>query len=127
MITQVNHLKKGDKVSYAYEFTAPKDMTIGVLPIGYSEGAWTISRGARQKVGAVKIGKQYASIVGRVNMNHLMISLEDIDAKVGDEVVVYSNNPNDKNAIDNIAAERNLFNYTLLTSLSPDIRRILVE
>ncbi len=126
-ITQVNHLKKGDKVSYAYQFTAPKDMTIAVLPIGYYEGAWTIARGAGLETGVVKAGGKLTPIVGRVCMNHTMISLEGIDAKVGDEVVVYSNDPQDSNAIDNIAATHDIFNYTLLTGLSHDVRRVLVQ
>jgi alanine racemase len=56
-----------------------------------------------------------------------MISLDRIKAKPGDEVVVYSNNPADRNAIDNIAHEHNLFNYNLLTALSQDVRRVLVD
>ncbi len=126
-ITRINHLKKGDKVSYAYEFTASKDMDIAVLPIGYYEGAWTVARGARLKTGVVKIGQKFTPIVGRVCMNHTMISLDGINAKVGDEVVIYSNDPKDPNAIDTIAAEHGLFNYTLLTSLSIDVRRVLVQ
>jgi hypothetical protein len=41
--------------------------------------------------------------------------------------VVYSSNPNDKNSIDSIAKLHNLFNYNLLTSLSADLRRLLVD
>ena len=114
---------KGDKVSYNYTFTAPKDMKIGVLPLGYFEG---VNRVLSNK-GVIKIGDKFTPIVGRVCMNHTMISLEGLEAKVGDEVVVYSNNPKDKNAIDNIEAEHSLFDYSLLTSLSHDIRRLLVS
>ena len=126
-ITKVIQLKKGDRVSYNYTFTAPKDMTIGVLPIGYYEGAWAAARGAGLETGTVKIGGKFTPIVGRVCMNHSMISLEGINAKVGDEVVIYSDNPANANAIDNIAAEHGLFNYNLLTSLSSDVRRVLVD
>ena len=122
-ITKVIELKKGDKVSYNYTFTAPKDMKIGVLPLGYFEG---VNRVLSNK-GVIKIGDKFTPIVGRVCMNHTMISLEGLEAKVGDEVVVYSNNPKDKNAIDNIEAEHSLFDYSLLTSLSHDIRRLLVS
>jgi alanine racemase len=122
-ITKVTQLQKGDKVSYNYTFTAPKAMTIGVLPLGYYEG---LNR-ALSNAGSVKIGSKFVPIVGRVCMNHAMISLEDTKAKVGDEVVVYSNNPADQNSIDSIASEHGLFNYNLLTALSPDIRRVLVE
>lgn len=126
-ITKITHLKKGDKVSYNYTFTAPKDMTVGVLPLGYFEGLWSIARGAGKPTGVVKIGNKFTPIVGRVCMNHTIFSLDGIDAKVGDEVIVYSNDPADKNSIDQIAAEHNLFNYTLLTSLSHDVRRVLTN
>lgn len=122
-ITKVTELQKGDKVSYNYTFTAPRRMRIGVLPVGYYEG---VNR-ALSNAGVVKIGGKFTPIVGRVCMNHTMVSLEGTDAKVGDSVVVYSNVPSDKNAIDQIAAAHNLFNYNLLTALSPDVRRVLVD
>jgi alanine racemase len=122
-ITKVIDLKKGDRVSYNYTFTAPKDMTIGILPAGYYEG---INR-ALSNVGEVKIGGHFVPIIGRVCMNHTMISLEGVKANVGDEVVIYSNDPKDRNSIDAIAVKYGLFNYNVLTALSPDVRRILVK
>jgi alanine racemase len=122
-ITKVTGLEQGDRVSYNYTFTAPKKMKIGVLPLGYYEG---LSR-ALSNVGVVKVGKSYAPIVGRVCMNHTMVNLDGIDASVGDRVVVYSDKPSDINAIDQIAYAHGLFNYNLLTALSSDVRRTLVD
>jgi len=121
-ITKIIQLQKGDKVSYNYTFTAPKDMRIGVLPIGYYEG---VNR-ALSNVGTVKVGKKSAPIVGRICMNHTTVSLDGIAANEGDEVVVYSNNLTDKNAIDVITCDHNLFNYVLLAALSKDVRRVLI-
>ncbi len=121
-ITKVTQLKKGAKVSYNYTYTANKDMKIGVLPLGYFEG---LDRALSNK-GFVKIGRTFAPIVGRVCMNHTMINLDGVDAKVGTKVLVYSNNPKDRNAIDSIAQEFGVFNYSALTSMSPDVRRVLV-
>jgi len=121
-ITKVIELQKGDKVSYNYTFTAPKNMKIGVLPLGYYEG---INR-ALSNIGVVSVKGKYEPIVGRICMNHTMISLQDIQAHEGDEVVVYSSNPRDTNAIDTIAHDHNLFNYNLLTALNSDVRRIIV-
>ncbi len=126
-ITKVTNLEKGDKVSYNYTYTAPKKMIIGVLPIGYYEGAWTLSRGVGKQVGMVQVGGIYAPIVGRVCMNHMMVSLDGLNAKVGNEVVIYSNIPGDNNSVDSIAQEYGLFSYAMLTSLSSDVRRILVD
>ncbi|HMI09280.1 MAG TPA: alanine racemase [Candidatus Saccharimonadales bacterium] len=122
-ITKVIELEKGDKVSYNYTFTAPYKMKIGVLPLGYYEG---IDRALSNK-GIVKTNESFAPIVGRVCMNHTMINLENADAQAGSEVVIYSNNPSDANAVDNIAKTYELFNYDLLASLSPDVRRVAVD
>src|SRR5581483_5254005 len=122
-ITKITELEKGEKVGYNYTFTASKKTRIGVLPLGYYEGVdRTLSN-----TGVVKIGDSYAPIVGRVCMNHTLIGLDGIQAAVGDRVVVYSNRRSDKNAIDNIAYEHGLFSYGLLSALSSDVRRVLVE
>lgn len=121
-ITQVIDLKKGDKVSYNYTFTAPKDMRIGVLPLGYYEG---VNRALSNK-GVIKVGGKFTPIVGRVCMNHTMVSLEGINAGEASEVIVYSSDTNDINSIDAIAHDNKLFNYNMLTALSPDVRRVLI-
>jgi len=121
-LTKVINLKKGDSVSYNYTFKAPKDMTIGIFPLGYYEGH---NRELSNK-GSVKIKDTFCPVVGRICMNHTMIDLNDSNGEVGSRVVIYSNNPKDKNSIDAIAQEFDLFNYGLLTALSHDIRKILV-
>lgn len=121
-ITEVHELRKGDKVSYNYTFTAPKKMKIAVLPLGYYEG---VNR-SLSNVGKVKIGTAFKPIVGRVCMNHTMVDITGATAKVGDEVTVYSNNVKDPNAIVNIAKNHTLFTYTLLTGISPDVRHKLM-
>lgn len=122
-ITQTNDLKAGDKVSYNYTFIAPHDMRIGVLPLGYYEGIPRVLSNA----GHVSVSGHIAPIVGRVCMNHTMISLEDTNAQVGDRVVVISDDPAAPNSVSNIASVHDLFSYTHLTSLSPDLRRVLVD
>ena len=122
-VSKIQQLEKGDKVSYNYTFTAPKAMRIGVLPLGYHEG---VNRVLSSK-GTVKVGSQLHPIVGRVCMNHTIIALEDDEIHAGDEVMVYSNHPADPNSIDNIAVQHGLFSYSLLTDLSPDVRRYLVK
>jgi len=122
-ITKTIYLDKGDQVSYNYTFTAPKAMRIGVLPLGYYEGMpRTFSN-----TGIVKLGASYAVIVGRVCMNHTMINLDGMTAKVGDEAIVFSSDGKNKNSIANAAKQHGLLTYNLLTTLSPDVRRILVD
>jgi alanine racemase len=122
-ITKIISLEKDDGVSYNYTYKAPKNMKLGVIPAGYYEG---VPR-ALSNVGHVKIGHCYAPIVGKVCMNHTMINLDGIPAKVGDVVEIFSNTTGDKTTVDTIAYDHALFNYNLLTALSYDVRRILVS
>ncbi len=120
-ITKIIELEKGDKVSYNYTFTAPKAMKMGVIPFGYYEG---LPR-ALSNAGIVKIGNHYAPIIGRICMNHTMIDVSTVNVQVGDKVVIYSRTETDKNTIDHIAHDHQLFNYNMLTALSSDVRRTL--
>lgn len=122
-ITKTISLEKGENVSYNYTFVAPKAMKIGVLPAGYYEG---VNR-ALSNVGNVTFEGHALPIVGRVCMNHTMISLENAGAKADDEIVIYSSDPSARNSIQQIAKEHGLFHYNLLTALGTEVRRVLVE
>ncbi len=122
-IAQTHDLKAGDKVSYNYTFTAPHAMRIGVLPLGYYEG---IPR-ALSNSGHVTINGQTVPIIGRICMNHTIISLENSTGQIGDKVLMLSDDPAAINSVASIAYRHDLFSYSHLTSLSPDLRRVLVD
>lgn len=121
-ITKINQLDSGDGVSYNYTFRAKKPMNVAVLPLGYYEGLdWRLGN-----KGVVKFKNNFLPIVGKVCMNHTMVDLKNMDAKVGDEVVVVSNDPEDQNSFNQIAEQHNLFVYALMTKLASDVRRVMV-
>jgi alanine racemase len=121
-IIKVIHLKKGDKVSYNGIFTAPRNMQIAVLPLGYYEGL------ARElsNTGFVTYQDKPLPIVGRVCMNHTMIDLLDKAIKVGDSVTVISKNPTQPSSVIARQAKHDMFSYDALVRLSSTIRRIVV-
>lgn len=122
-IAQVKNLKKGEKVGYDFSFIAKKDMKIAIIPIGYFEG---VDRRLSNK-GYVLIGNKYCKIIGRVSMNITIIDVSKIkNAKVGKEVIVFSNNPTAKNSIQNSAKICNTIPYELLVHLSSSTKRVLV-
>lgn len=122
-IAQTHDLKAGDQVSYNYTFTAPKAMRVGVLPLGYYEG---IPRSLSNS-GNVTINGQTVPIIGRVCMNHTIISLENTIAQIGDKVIMLSDEPAAPNSVATIAQGHDLFTYSHLTALNPDLRRVLVD
>jgi alanine racemase len=58
-------------------------------------------------------------------MNNIMISLEGQDLSVGDKLIVISNNSEDKNSVQQICKDHDLFNYSLVTCLSESTRRVI--
>lgn len=122
-LNQIKLLEKGKQVGYDFTFTAKKDMTMGILPMGYFDG---IDRRLSSK-GFVEIKDRYCPIIGRVSMNLTTIDIGSVEnPQVGDEVIVYSNKTQDKNSILNSSILANTIPYTLLVNISPSTKRILV-
>lgn len=99
-IVQIKKMKKGAKIGYDFTYTANKNMIIAILPIGYNDG---VDRRLSNK-GFVTVDNIPCPIIGRVSMNITIIDISSVkDVKIGNEVVIYSNNPNDLNSIENAA------------------------
>lgn len=120
-IFQIKNLKTGEKVGYNFTFEAPKDMKVGILPLGYSNG---LSR-SLSNIGYIKIDNKFCPIIGRVNMGMTCIDLSKTKARVGDKVLVYSDNVKDKNSISEVARLCNAIPYEILVRISDSIARIV--
>ena len=122
-IAQVKNLEKGEKVGYDFSYIAPKNMKIAIIPIGYFEG---LDRRLSNK-GYVLVKSKYCKMIGRVSMNITIIDVSKIkNAKVGQIVTVYSNDPEAKNSIQNSAKICNTIPYELLVHLASSTKRVLV-
>jgi len=122
-IAQVKHIKKGAHVSYADGFIAERDMTIGILPIGYNDG---VDRRLTNK-GKMKIGDTLCPMVGVVAMNLSVIDISNItDPHPGQEVIVYSSDEEDENSLDNAAKTCGTLPQDLLLHLPESLQRDLV-
>ncbi len=123
-ITQIKHLKKGEAVGYDATFSAQKDMTIAVLPLGYNDG---VNRNLSNK-GIVKISGIECPIVGLVSMNMITVDISKVKSpKVGDNAIIFSSNLQDKNSIENSAKLINTNPSNLLVSLHSSTRRELLQ
>ena len=70
-IAHVKYLKKGQSVGYGRTFIAPKDMIIGVIPIGYADGY----RRSFSNKGYVLSDTIKCHVVGNVCMDMTMIDI----------------------------------------------------
>lgn len=123
-LAHVKHIRKGDRVSYADAFIADKDMTIGILPVGYYDG---VDRRLSNK-GVMKVGDTFCQIIGLVAMNVCVIDISAVsNPQPGMEVVVYSSDSLDQNSLDNSAKLCGTISQDILVSLPETLPRILIE
>jgi len=90
LYTRVTHLKTiapGDSLGYGRKYIAKAPRQIATLPIGYADGFSRILSGKGYQV---KIGEDFAPIVGNICMDQCMVDVTQIDEiAVGDRVEIF--------------------------------------
>jgi alanine racemase len=81
----VKRVPAGASVSYGHTWTAPRDSTLGLVPVGYGDG---VPRHASSTAHVLAAGAQ-RPVAGRVCMDQLMVDLGDDTAEAGDPVVLF--------------------------------------
>ncbi len=117
-ISQIKEVGKGQSVGYSRSGKAEQgDMKLAVLAIGYADG---FRRSMSNGVGKVNVNGQLAPVVGNVCMDMTMVDITGIDAKEGDEVVVFGEYP----TISEVAGWMNTIPYEILTNVSERVKRV---
>lgn len=114
-------LKKGEGLSYGLTFTAPKDMLIATLPVGYGDG---YKRCLSNKA-EVLIGAKRCKQVGTICMDQMMCDVSDVpNVKIGDEVVLIGSQQGSTITADEMAKWADTISYEILLSISDRVPRI---
>lgn len=116
-ISQVKTLPPGATIGYSRKGKLPKGGKIATLAIGYADG---YDRRFSQGKGYVLINGKKASVIGNVCMDMTMVDVSDIDAKAGDEAVIYGEQISLKELADQIGT----IPYELLTNISTRVKRV---
>ncbi len=120
VISQISEVKEGDSIGYNRKYKAEKDTRIATIPVGYADG---IPRLIGNKKGFVGIQNQKVSIVGNICMDMLMVDLQNIKAKEGDEVIIFNGNP----TLEEFSGYCQTIPYEVLTSISRRVKRIYIK
>jgi len=83
-IEVVKRLKKGESIGFGRGFTAPEDINIATIPIGYADG---FKRAFSNRFCAIIRGKYYPQI-GNVAMDRIAFNLENDKILKGEKVVL---------------------------------------
>lgn len=118
-VSMVKTLKKGQSVSYGRTFTAPEDMTVATLPIGYADGYIRGYTGSR-----VLINGSYATVIGRVCMDQLMIDVTHLDVKSGDIAVMFGTDGVNSLPVEELASRAGTINYESVCLISKRVTRV---
>ncbi len=128
LVTGISALRpfaKGMSVSYGSTWTASKNTTIGVLPIGYADGL------LRRQAGTLKVsvgGKLYP-IRGRICMDQCMVDLGSAKGiKRFDRAVIFG--PKESGALltaDDLANDAGTISYEILTCVGKRVQRVFIK
>jgi len=117
VVSKINHIKKGESVGYNRSFIAKKDMRIGVVSIGYADG---LARNIGDSDIFLWIKGKPAPIVGDICMDMCMIDLSNIEAKEGDDAIVFDA----EHTVCDLAEIVNTIPYEILSRISRRVKRV---
>lgn len=121
---QVKKLKADVPVGYGCTYRTTKNITMGLIPVGYFEG---LDRGFSNK-GYVLVKGQRCPIIGTICMNITMIDISKVkNTKVGENVTLIGKSGKREIKADDLALDINTINYELVTRLNSEIFRKLIK
>ncbi|MCW3492318.1 alanine racemase [Microbacterium sp. SSM24] len=118
-VAAVRRVPAGQGVSYGYDYRAPRDTTLALVPIGYADGVPRQASGA----GPVAIGGRRLAVAGRIAMDQFVVDVGDAPVSVGDEVVLFGDPTLGAPAADDWAAAAGTINYEIVTRVGPRVPR----
>ncbi|MFQ6082150.1 MAG: alanine racemase [Candidatus Aminicenantia bacterium] len=120
----IKDLLPGESLSYHRKFTAREKELIATVGVGYSDG-YPYQLADRAEI--VIKNKKYP-VIAAVTANHLMVNLKnDREIKIGDEVVLISDQRDRRITADELAALAGTSVYKILIGLNPLLPRRYIK
>ncbi len=120
IISQIKDIPKGESIGYGRKGFAEKDLKLATIAIGYADG---FSRRLSQGIGEVLINGNRAKVIGNVCMDMTMVDITGLEAKEGDEVIIFGN----ELPIQMMAEKINTIPYEILTNVSERVKRVFAS
>jgi alanine racemase len=115
----VKAVRAGSGVSYGHTYLAPRDTTVGVVPVGYGDG---VLRHASSKARVLAAGEQH-TIAGRVCMDQFVVDLGDTEAVPGDPVVLFGPGTEGEPSAQDWAEACGTISYEIVTRIGGRMQR----
>ncbi len=121
-IVQIRSVKKGEFIGYGRHFYTNEETLVGTLALGYADG---LVRDLGNRI-QVAINNQLAPLIGKVCMDQCFVKLNNIEAKEGDEVILFGDKSAKANDASEIATLLNTIPYETISTLSKRLERVYV-
>lgn len=121
-IVQIRSVKKGEFIGYGEHFYTNEETLVGVLALGYADG---LMRALGNRI-QVAINNQLAPLIGKVCMDQCFVKLNNIQAKEGDEAILFGDKSTKANDASEIAALLNTIPYETISTLSKRLERVYI-
>ncbi|OPG67809.1 alanine racemase [Helicobacter pylori] len=121
-IVQIRSVKKGEFIGYGEHFYTNEETLVGVLALGYADG---LMRALGNRI-QVAINNQLAPLIGKVCMDQCFVKLNNIEAKEGDEVILFGDKSAKANDASEIAVLLNTIAYETISTLSKRLERVYI-
>ncbi|PDX29993.1 alanine racemase [Helicobacter pylori] len=121
-IVQIKRVKKGEFIGYGEHFYTNEETLVGVLALGYADG---LMRALGNRI-QVAINNQLAPLIGKVCMDQCFVKLNGIEAKEGDEVILFGDKSTKANDASEIATLLNTIAYETISTLSKRLERVYI-
>ena len=114
-VVESRRLQAGERVSYG-DFVLQKATNTAVVFGGYADSI------ARENPSSVRIRGKKCAVIGNVCMDCFVVDTGDLEAKVGERVLLF-----DSDTVSEVARERNTIEYCLMTSQKGRIQRVYLD
>lgn len=121
-IVYVKGVRKGEGVSYNLKWTAPENVWVATVPVGYGDG---YPRLLSNKASVLIDGKRYP-IVGTVCMDQFMVNLGHDKHAVGEEVVLWGKQGDEETTLWELCDAAGFIPYELPIYLTGRVPRLFV-
>lgn len=118
-ISQIKHLSNGT-VGYSRKGVIKRNSVIATIPLGYADG---LNRRFGNGNAKFLLNGHLVPTIGNICMDACMLDITGIDAREGDIVTIFGNEPK----VGELAEVLETIPYEILTSISRRVNRVVVE
>ncbi|GAA1207540.1 alanine racemase [Prauserella alba] len=120
-VVLTKRIAAGESVSYGLTWTADRDTTLALVPVGYADGVPRTLSGRMD----VWLGGRRRPVVGRVCMDQIVVDCGDDEPQVGAEVVLFGTGAEGGPTAREWADEIGTIDYEIVTGMyRPRVHRV---